>query len=80
MAAERNLVTISFPSISTGVYSYPLDSAAEIALQTVFSWLGNHTGSVRLVKLVQYSESDHRTYCELAGQLPTGLTKMQSGV
>jgi O-acetyl-ADP-ribose deacetylase (regulator of RNase III) len=66
MAAERNLETISFPSISTGIYGYPLDSAAQIVLQTVLGWLGNHDGSVKLVKLVQYSEADHRAYCRLA--------------
>ena len=72
MAVARGLETISFPSISTGVYSYPFRSAAHIALETVLTWLGNHNGSVKLVELVQYSESDHRTYCQLAAELQTG--------
>jgi O-acetyl-ADP-ribose deacetylase (regulator of RNase III) len=74
MAAERGLETISFPSISTGVYGYPLSSAAQIALETVLGWLGHHSGRVRLVKLVQYSESDHRKYCELAARPQSGHT------
>jgi O-acetyl-ADP-ribose deacetylase (regulator of RNase III) len=74
MAAERHLETISFPSISTGVYSYPQKQAALIALRTVLEWLGGHSGSVKLVKLVQYSESDHRVYRQVAAQLESGLT------
>jgi O-acetyl-ADP-ribose deacetylase (regulator of RNase III) len=74
MAAGRQLESISFPSISTGIYSYPFEAAARIALQTVLAWLSSHEGSVKLVKLVQFSESDHRTYCQLAARLENGLT------
>jgi O-acetyl-ADP-ribose deacetylase (regulator of RNase III) len=35
LAAERKLRTIAFPSISTGVYGYPIESAARIAVDTV---------------------------------------------
>ena len=39
LAAANNLATISFPSISTGAYGYPLDKAAPIALKEVVSFL-----------------------------------------
>lgn len=39
LAAASGLKTISFPSISTGAYGYPVDSAAEVALQTVIKFL-----------------------------------------
>ena len=35
LAAERGIRSVAFPSISTGVYSYPLRQAAEIAVRTV---------------------------------------------
>ena len=35
LAAEHGIRSIAFPSISTGVYSYPVQQAAEIAVQTV---------------------------------------------
>jgi O-acetyl-ADP-ribose deacetylase (regulator of RNase III) len=35
IAAERALRTIAFPSISTGAYGYPIESAAKIAVETV---------------------------------------------
>lgn len=35
LAAERGLRTIAFPSISTGAYGYPIESAARVAVDTV---------------------------------------------
>ncbi|MFO8009181.1 MAG: O-acetyl-ADP-ribose deacetylase [Dehalococcoidia bacterium] len=35
VAVEKDLKTVSFPSISTGVYGYPVDKAARVAMQTV---------------------------------------------
>ena len=35
VALEHGIRTVAFPSISTGVYSYPLEEAAEIAVKTV---------------------------------------------
>jgi O-acetyl-ADP-ribose deacetylase (regulator of RNase III) len=58
--------TISFPSISTGVYGYPVEEAAEIAVRTVASSVKTHGGVLREVKLVQFSSSDARTYMEAA--------------
>lgn len=62
LAAEHDVKTISFPSISTGIYGYPLEEAAEIAVKTVANWLRNHTEPVRIVKLVQFSDHDHDVY------------------
>ena len=62
LAVERRVESISFPSISTGVYGYPIEAAAEIAVRTVATWLHDHTGPVRVAKLVQFSERDHEVY------------------
>ena len=62
LAAERDVKTISFPSISTGVYGYPIEEAAEIAVRTVATWLREHTDPARVAKLVQFSERDHDVY------------------
>jgi len=60
---------ISFPSISTGVYGYPIEEAAEIAVRTVLSSVEADPGVLREVKLVQFSSSDARTYIEAAQRL-----------
>jgi O-acetyl-ADP-ribose deacetylase (regulator of RNase III) len=69
LAAERDVKSISFPSISTGVYGYPIEEAAEIAVSTVATWLHDHTGPVRVAKLVQFSERDHDVYRRYAERL-----------
>lgn len=72
LAAEHDVKSMSFPSISTGVYGYPIREAAEIAVRTVAGWLRDHAEPVRVVKLVQFSERDHQVYRELAETLRAG--------
>ena len=69
LAAEHGVKTISFPSISTGIYGYPIEEAAEIAVRVVATWLHDHTGPVHIVKLVQFSEHDHEVYRRHAQKL-----------
>jgi O-acetyl-ADP-ribose deacetylase len=58
--AEKNQITsLAFPSISTGAYSYPVDLAAKIALQTVISFLKDEANSIKEVIFVLF---DRRTY------------------
>ena len=58
LAAAENLTSVSFPSISTGVYSYPVAQAARIALSEVVSFLGKTTS----VKEVVFVLFDSRTF------------------
>ena len=75
LAAERDVKSISFPSISTGVYGYPIGEASELAVKTVAGWLHDHVGPVHTVKLVQFSERDHAIYRKLAEELRGNLTE-----
>jgi O-acetyl-ADP-ribose deacetylase (regulator of RNase III) len=59
LAAEHNLSSISFPSISTGAYGYPLAEAARVATAAAVSFLGEQATSVREVVFVLF---DSRTY------------------
>jgi len=58
IAAESNLNSISFPSISTGAYGYPVNQAARIALDAVIAFLGQSDTSLREVVFVLF---DSRT-------------------
>ncbi len=69
LAAERNLKSISFPSISTGIYRYPTEDAAAIAVTTVARWLETLASPIETVKLVQFSDADHAVYREQATRL-----------
>jgi O-acetyl-ADP-ribose deacetylase (regulator of RNase III) len=59
VAAENKLASISFPSISTGAYGYPVGEAARIAVSTVVSFLQKQATSVKEVVFVLF---DSRTY------------------
>ncbi len=69
LAAEHNLKTISFPSISTGIYGYPTDAAAAVAIGTVADWLRDNPRPLHTVKLVQFSDTDHQIYRHRAQDL-----------
>ncbi|MDQ6700178.1 MAG: O-acetyl-ADP-ribose deacetylase [Acidobacteriota bacterium] len=58
LAEENGVRTISFPSIGTGVYGYPVPDAAEIALREIRTHL-NRGGNVGEAIMVLY---DRRTY------------------
>nr|WP_156645327.1 O-acetyl-ADP-ribose deacetylase [Lentibacillus sp. JNUCC-1] len=60
IAQAKNLSSIAFPSISTGVYRFPIDLAAQIALETIISFLKDHQFGE--VVMVLFSEGDYTTY------------------
>ncbi len=63
LAEEHNVTSVSFPSIGTGAYRYPIADAARVALLTVVSYLREHPeGSVRRVLFVLYTVDDLATY------------------
>ena len=62
VAAEHNLHSVAFPSISTGAYGYPLDEAAPVALRTVVDYLTAHDGPIHLVRFVLYSPQAYQAY------------------
>jgi O-acetyl-ADP-ribose deacetylase len=67
LAVEYGIPTIAFPCISTGIYGFPFDRAAEIALQTIHAFLKSNSG-IEKVFLVVYSESDFEKYARIFKQ------------
>ena len=62
LAEEHGVRTMTFPAISTGVYGYPLDEAASIAVQTVSRVLDATAGSVREVVFVLFGQAAEEAY------------------
>jgi O-acetyl-ADP-ribose deacetylase (regulator of RNase III) len=58
IAAENDLSSISFPSISTGAYRYPLEEAAEVAIKAIISFLKGGQSSLRQVAIVAFDTRD----------------------
>ncbi len=62
VAVENNLSSISFPSISTGAYGYPVAEAAKVAIRTVASFLKEQTTSVKEVVFVLFDSATFGSY------------------
>jgi O-acetyl-ADP-ribose deacetylase len=60
LAKENSVKSVSFPSISTGVYRFPIDKASRIALNTVKEFVQNHNFAE--IRFVLFSERDLKVY------------------
>ena len=66
LALQNNIETIAFPNISTGVYHFPKDIAADIAIKEVRSFLENNK-SFKLVVFVVFDEENFEIYNKKLG-------------
>ena len=66
LAADHKLTSIAFPSISTGVYGYPLRSAAELALKSILEFTESPSSIERII-LCTFSAEATEIYEELLG-------------
>ena len=62
LAVQQGLHSISFPSLSTGAFAYPLRLAAPIALGTIIEFLEREEHGLDEVRMVLYSREDARAY------------------
>ena len=63
-AKENSLHSVAFPSISTGVYGYPMDEAADVAIKTVKSWLEDNADYDMRVIFCTFGDKATNTYKE----------------
>lgn len=72
LAADNNLASVSFPSISTGAYGYPVDRASRVAIRAVDAFLRQRATSLREVVLVVFDSQTFTAYSlalrEITGQ------------
>ena len=61
LAEKHGIASIAFPSISTGVYGYPIEEASKIAIRTAASHLKGTTG-IRELVFALFSRSDFEVY------------------
>ncbi len=65
LCTQNNISSIAFPSISTGIYGYPVEEASRIALKTVIDYLKDYP-EIQLVRFVLF---DSKTYSVYEGAL-----------
>lgn len=68
LAAAHGARTIAFPSISTGVYGYPIERAAPVALGAVREYALKH-GQFNEIRFVLFSDRDFQVYRQALEQL-----------
>lgn len=64
LALENDIETIAFPNISTGVYSFPKEKAAEIAIKTITKFLSEND-QIRKVYFVCFDDENYELYKRL---------------
>jgi len=68
LAAEHGARTIAFPCISTGVYGYPVEKAAHVALSIAREWASEHDGFEE-IRFVLFSDDDLEVYEKVSAEL-----------
>lgn len=70
IARSHSLRTIAFPCISTGIYGYPQNAAAHVALASVRDWLrtADNAAHIDRIVFVIFMQSDREIYARLLPQ------------
>lgn len=68
VARELGATTVAFPAISAGIYGWPLEDAARVAVSTVRAVLSSGVGSVQHVRFVLFSDATLAAFRAAAGE------------
>jgi O-acetyl-ADP-ribose deacetylase (regulator of RNase III) len=70
LAREVGARTVTFPAISCGIYGYPLDQGARVALRTIAGTLREQSGEIERVTFVLFSADTYDAFGDELGRLP----------
>ncbi len=62
VAVDNGLRSVAFPSISTGIYGYPIEPAARVALGEAAEFLRANPGKLDLVRFVLFTAASYAVY------------------
>ncbi|XP_007479103.1 ADP-ribose glycohydrolase MACROD1 [Monodelphis domestica] len=62
LVLDNSLRSVAFPCISTGVFGYPSEAAAEVVLSTLREWLEEHRDKVDRLVICVFLEKDEKIY------------------
>ncbi|XP_074673346.1 ADP-ribose glycohydrolase MACROD2 isoform X3 [Strix aluco] len=68
LAKENNIRSIAFPCISTGIYGFPNEPAAVIALNTIKEWLSKNHSEVDRIIFCVFLEVDYKIFKKKMGE------------
>ena len=64
LAVENGVQTIAFPSISTGIYGYPTEKAAAVALRTVKKFVARGGSAPTCIQFILFDDATYQCYAE----------------
>jgi O-acetyl-ADP-ribose deacetylase (regulator of RNase III) len=70
LCTQNKISSIAFPSISTGIYGYPVEEASRIALKTVMDYLKDHP-EIKLASFVLFDSKTFEVYKEALNEMAT---------
>ncbi|MDE7252651.1 MAG: O-acetyl-ADP-ribose deacetylase [Acetatifactor sp.] len=62
LAVKNGIRSIAFPSIATGIYRFPLEEAAKIAVSTAKQFVAEHPGELDVIKWVLFDDQTLEVY------------------
>lgn len=62
VAMENGIRTVAFPSISTGIYGYPVEKAAKVAVEAVCRFLEQFPNAIDMVEWVLFDDRTNAAY------------------
>lgn len=63
LADRHHITSIAFPALSTGIFGYPVDQAAQVAIDTIRDYLTGPTG-ITLVRMVLYDQAAYQAHID----------------
>jgi O-acetyl-ADP-ribose deacetylase (regulator of RNase III) len=72
LCTQNKISSVAFPSISTGIYGYPVEEAARIALKTAIGYLKDHP-EIKLVRFVLFDSNTNHIYEEAMKEITKAL-------
>ena len=64
LAVQNGVQRIAFPSISTGIYGYPTEKAAVVALTAVKEFVGQNNAAPTTIQFILFDEATHTCYLD----------------
>jgi O-acetyl-ADP-ribose deacetylase (regulator of RNase III) len=69
LADNSGFESLAFPSISTGVYGYPIEKAADVAMRTVIKFIRRPQRAIKVVRFVLFDLADYESYRQALASL-----------
>ncbi len=71
IASQKNINSISFPSISTGVFGYPVEKASRVALNTIIHFIREKDTFIKEIVIVLFDSATYKCYSSEVKNLST---------